>query len=59
MKKAIDFYDTINEKTDKKQHSWNTFRHRFQKMKSRMYIECFRKYFESLWISFDLKTIKL
>jgi hypothetical protein len=47
MRKAIDFYDAINQKTGKKQHSWKAFQHRFRKVKNRKYIERFRKYLES------------
>ncbi|CAF3433201.1 unnamed protein product [Rotaria sp. Silwood2] len=47
MKKAVDFYDTINEKTGKKQYSWKTFQHHFRKVTNRKYVERFRKYLES------------
>ena len=47
MKRAIDFYDHINEKTGQKSHSWKAFQHRFPKVKNRSYIERFRKYLES------------
>ena len=48
MRETVDFCDATNEKTGKKQHSWKAFQHRFQKVKSRVYIERFRKYLESL-----------
>lgn len=48
MRKAIEFYDAINQKTGKKQHSWKSFQHWFRKVKNRKYIERFRTYFSSV-----------
>ncbi|CAF2838549.1 unnamed protein product, partial [Rotaria sp. Silwood2] len=47
MKKAVDFYDAVNEKTGKKQHSWKSFQHHFHKVKNRSYIGRFRTYLEN------------
>ncbi|CAF4436366.1 unnamed protein product, partial [Rotaria sp. Silwood2] len=47
VKEAVDFYDAINAKTGKKQHSWESFQHRFHKVKNRSYIERFRSYLEN------------
>ena len=47
MKKAVDFYDAVNEKTGKKQHSWKSFQHRFHNVKNRSYIGRFRTYLEN------------
>ena len=47
MKKAVDFYDAVNEKTGKRQHSWKSFQHRFHNVKNRSYIRRFRTYLEN------------
>lgn len=47
MQRAIDFYDAVNSRTGKKQHSWKTFQHHFRNVKNRKYIERFRKYLEN------------
>ena len=47
MKKVIDFYDAIKEKSGKMQHSWKSCQHRFRKVKNRKYIERFLKYLGS------------
>ena len=47
MKKAVDFYDEVNEETGKKKHAWESFQHCFQNVRNRKYIERFRKYLEN------------
>ena len=47
IKKVIFYYDEVNPRTGKKKHSWPALQHTFQAVKSRSYIERFRKYIES------------
>ena len=44
MKKVVFYYDEVNPRTGKKKHSWRALQHTFKSVKSRNYIERFRKY---------------
>ena len=44
MKKVLFYYDEINPRTGKKKHNWRSLQRTFKSVKSRNYIERFRKY---------------
>ena len=44
MKKVLFYYDEINPRTGKKKYNWRALQHTFKSVKSRNYIEPFRKY---------------
>ena len=44
MKKVLFYYDEINPRTGKKKHKWRALQYTFKSVKSRNYIERFRKY---------------
>ena len=46
MKRALEFYDAINPKTGKRQHTWTNVKHRFQRIPYQYYMARFRKYVE-------------
>lgn len=44
MKKVVFYYDEISSRTGKRKHSWRALQHTFKSVKSRNYIDRFRKY---------------
>jgi hypothetical protein len=46
MKRAVNFYDEINPKTNKRKRRWETVKHNFQRIPHQTYIARFRHYLE-------------
>ena len=46
MKRAIEFYDDIDQKTGKRKHSWKNVKHQFRRIPYQYYLACFRTYIE-------------
>ena len=46
MKRALDYYDTMNPKTGKRSHTWKSIQNKFQKISHQSYMACFRDYVE-------------
>ena len=46
MKRAIEFYDDIDEKTSERKHSWKNVKHRFRRIPYQYYLARFRTYIE-------------
>ena len=46
MKRAIEFYDDIDQKTGKRKHSWKNVKHQFRRIPYQYYLACFRAYIE-------------
>ena len=49
MKRAIEFYDDIDQKTGKRKHSWKNVRHEFIRIPYQYYLAHFRTYIEERW----------
>ena len=46
MKRAIEFYDDIDQKTGKRKHSWKNVKHQFRRIPYQYYLARFRTYIE-------------
>ncbi len=46
MKRAIEYYDDIDQKTDKQKHSWKSVKHQFRRIPHQYYLTRFRGYVE-------------
>ena len=46
MKRAIEFYDDIDQKTAKRKHSWKNVKHQFRRIPYQYCLACFRTYIE-------------
>ena len=46
MKRAIEFYDDIDQKTGKRKHSWKNVKHQFRRIPYQYYLTRFRTYIE-------------
>ena len=46
MKRAIEFYDDIDQKTGKRKHSWKNVKHQFRQIPYQYYMARFRTYIE-------------
>ena len=47
MKRALEFYESINPKTGKRKHTWITVKYRFQRIPYQYYMGRFRQYIEN------------
>ena len=46
MKRAIEFYDDIDQKTGKRKHSWKNVKYEFRRIPYQYYLARFRTYIE-------------